>query len=253
KRLRRAREVRGQPPLPKGYGVPGRSEVRGSGGAEFDAALLSSDDKHILASLQDAIRDCTESLEKYRFNDAAHALYEFIWHKYCDWYVEYSKDVLYGDDAARREQVLKVMHYVFSNAIRLLHPMMPFVTEELWHAMGYNEVMNDECGVRNGKSKAGSIMTADWPVVLGEETLLRWGIDKNVVDYVNEKHELVRAGRILRADYGIMPTKKIDYFIKPDSPDFSKMLTEDKDSLVTLLRASNLSIDTDFKPQSAMP
>jgi len=58
-------------------------------------------------------------------------------HQFCDWYVEYSKDVLYGDDPARRAQALKVMRYVFSNSLRLLHPLMPFITEELWHAMQF--------------------------------------------------------------------------------------------------------------------
>ena len=76
------------------------------GGAGINAALLSADDRHILAKLSQTIESCTENLRRYRFNDAAQDLYAFIWHEYCDWYVEYSKDVLYGQDAARRAETL---------------------------------------------------------------------------------------------------------------------------------------------------
>ena len=92
-------------------------------------------------------------------------MYEFVWHQYCDWYVEHSKDTLYGADAARKAQTLNVMHYVFSTSLRLLHPIMPFITEELWHAMGYG-------GERD------TIMLAPWPAALDEESLGRWGIDR---------------------------------------------------------------------------
>src|SRR3989339_1507589 len=67
----------------------------------FDAKLLSPDDRHILARLNEAIAGCMDNLDKCRFNDVAHVLYEFVWHQYCDWYVECSKDTLYGSDMAR--------------------------------------------------------------------------------------------------------------------------------------------------------
>ncbi|MDD3605229.1 MAG: valine--tRNA ligase, partial [Kiritimatiellae bacterium] len=115
------------PELPEGFDNP-----------EFTAGSLSPDDAHILAKLNETISACTESLERFRFNDTAKALYEFFWHQFCDWYVESSKQVLYGEDAGRKQQVLTVMHYAFSSALRLLHPIMPFLTEELWTGMGYN-------------------------------------------------------------------------------------------------------------------
>ena len=206
----------------------------------FDICALGSDDQHILAQLHATIAAVTDSLERFRFNETAHLLYEFIWHEYCDWYVEYSKDILYGQDRTRREQVLRVMHYAFSNALRLLHPLMPFLTEELWHTMGYGD-------------DASFIMMAQWPVALEPAELARWGVTPEAVAYVDDKRELIRAGRMLRADYGIASAQKIDYVIKPESDGAAAMLSEEVASLATLLRASTVGIDPAFKPEGAMP
>jgi len=206
----------------------------------FDAKLLGPDDKHILAKLREAITAYNDNLEKCRFNDAAHVLYEFVWHQYCDWYVECSKDVLYGADIVRKENVLKVMNYVFSNALRLLHPMMPFVTEELWHEMAYG-------------TEAESIMTAKWPEVVDDRTFSGWGIDSVVVEYVDKKHDLVRVGRTLRSDYEIPPSKKIDYLVKPDSAELAQMLGADMQSVKSLLRSENITVDVALEPGKAAP
>ncbi len=211
-----------------------------TGKPPFDAEGLRPDDKHILSRLQKAVAGCTESLEKHRFNDAAHVLYEFVWHQFCDWYVEYSKEALYGENAARREQVLNVLHYVFANAIRLLHPMMPFLTEELWHAMGY--------GVEDD-----SIMRSPWPEPLSTADREAWGITGAVVDYVDNKHELIRVGRTMRADYGIVPSRKIDYLIKPNTAEAAELLSADAESIKMLLRAESLRVDTELVPEKAMP
>lgn len=203
-------------------------------------AQLSPDDKHILASLNVAVADCAINIDRRRFNDAAHVLYEFLWHKFCDWYLEYSKVVFYGDDEVRRKQVLQVMHHVLERSLRLLHPIMPFITEELWHVMGYGS--DDEL-----------IMLADWPEPLGDEAMIAAGIDVDAVTYVDQKHELVRVGRNLRSDYGISPAKKIEYLIKPNSVESETMLKRDADSLRSFLRAEDLVVDNALVPGKAMP
>ena len=207
--------------------------------ADFDPALLSADDRHILSKLSQAVEACTGNLEKFRFNDAAHDLYGFIWHEYCDWYVEYSKDVLYGQDAARKAEVLKVMHFAFSTALRLLHPFMPHLTEELWHGMGYGA--DDE-----------TIMLAPWPKPLAAE-LARWGATAEGAQYVDARHELTRVGRMLRADCGIAPGQKIDYIIKANSPALTAQLKADVATLKTALKAKEVTVDDAFMPASAMP
>jgi valyl-tRNA synthetase len=205
----------------------------------LEPALLSADDLHILAKLSRATESCTENLTRFRFNDAAQDLYGFIWHEYCDWYVEYSKDVLYGQDPDRRAEVLKVMHYAFSTALRLLHPFMPHLTEELWHGMGYGA--DDE-----------TIMTAPWPKPLTAE-LVQWGATSDRVGYVDARHELIRAGRMLRTDCGIAPGQKIDYIIKPNSAVLAAWLKADTATLKAMLKAGGMTIDETFTPGTAMP
>jgi len=201
---------------------------------------LSPDDQYVLARLNATVVECNLNLDRCRFNDAAHALYEFIWHQFCDWYVEYSKSVLYENDQARREHTLRIIHYVFSNILRLLHPFMPFITEELWHGMGYG-----------GESE--SISRAPWPVVVDEAGMLKLGIDPVVVAYVADKYDLIRMGRVLRSDYSIPPSRKIAYIVKPVSEQHAVMLKSDMESVLQLLRAEKVDILHDFAPVKAMP
>ena len=99
-------------------------------GAEAHATLP---DKWIKAKLNKAIAEVTKSLAEYRFNDAAAAVYRFVWHEFCDWYLELSKSVLYGKGTPQqRAAAQQTLHHVFKTSLKLLHPFMPFVTEELW-------------------------------------------------------------------------------------------------------------------------
>ncbi len=196
--------------------------------------LWSPDDWHIVAKVDDAAKAAMDCLERFRFNDYAKALYEFFWHEFCDWYVEYAKDVLYGNDDPRRREVLQVMHFVFSKAIRLLHPLMPFLTEELWHGMGYG-------------LEAESIMTAPWPT---PDPLMR-GLAEQHADYVDRKHDMIRVGRTMRADYEIPPGRKVDFALVPSMDEAE--LTRDSRAIELMLKAERFTIDPSFKPTQAMP
>lgn len=206
----------------------------------LDAKLLTPDDKHILIKLSDAVETCTANLEKYRFNDAAQCLYEFVRHQFCDWYVESTKDVLQGEDAERRAQTLRLLHSCLSVALRLLHPMMPFVTEELWHAMGYTD-------------EAETIMKAAWPSPWTADEFATVDIRRENADYVDDKHELVRLGRQLRADYNLPPGQWIDYVIHCDHDATADLLQKDTTSLRAALRASKVSVVSTSKSDVPMP
>jgi valyl-tRNA synthetase len=117
---------------------------------------------------------------------------------------------------------------------------MPFITEELWHTVGYG-------------AEADSIMTAPWPAAAGADLLRQWGVDGEVVSYVDEKHELVRIGRNLRSDFNIAPTKKIAYLVKPHSAAAAARLRADQASVATLLKAETVQVDPDLAPPRAMP
>jgi valyl-tRNA synthetase len=213
------------------------AEKAGGERTECRADLATPDDAHIVARLRQAVNECTESLERYRFNDAARTLYEFVWGQFCDRYLESAKDALYGADDARRLHTLGVLREVFSAVLRLLHPMMPFITEELWHAMSYGA--DDE-----------SIMTAPWPTELtGLSGIVT---DPAVVRYVEDKHELIRLGRSLKADYGIATTVETDYLFHPGSEDAAARVTADVASLKIALKAAKLDVATDARPTRGM-
>ena len=210
------------------------------GAIEFEAALLSADDKHILAKLCEASKSCTENLERFRFNDAAKTIYEFIWHQYCDRYVEYAKGALNGDDPARREQVLSILHFALSRALLLLHPIMPFLTEELWHAMGYG-------------TEEESIMTQLWPNSDARLSLEAFGVDAAQVDYVEQRHELASSIRALRSDNNVPPKAKIELTLKPSSPQIAAWLEADAVAMAATVSASGIVVDAAYEPTKAVP
>jgi valyl-tRNA synthetase len=92
-------------------------------------------DRWILARLQRAVNETTDALEGFRFNDAANAVYHFVWHELCDWYIELAKEALYGDDFDRKRGAQAILVHCLETTYRLLHPFMPFITEELWHVL----------------------------------------------------------------------------------------------------------------------
>jgi valyl-tRNA synthetase len=151
--------------------------------------------------------------------------------------VEYSKQVFYGTDEGRKQDVLNVMHHVFSNSLRLLHPLMPFLTEELWHGMGYNQ-------------SSETIMRAPWPKSVDVKSL---GIDSAVVDYVDARHELIRIARTLKTDSGVAPAQKVAYTLKPVSEQYANQSAADQATIVALLRCGEFTIDAAFAPAKAMP
>ncbi len=207
---------------------------------DFSTMSLNPDDQHILAKLSETIRATEENLEKHRFNDAALAMYDFVRHSFCDWYVEYSKSAFRGEDAQRKLEVEQVMNYVFAASLRLMHPFIPFITEELWHGMGYNTTHE-------------SIQRAPWPKALSEEDLAEWGVEERVVEYVEAKHDLIRVGRTLRSDYNLTPKQQAKFSIRPAQERVAALLREDLASVSMLLGAESIDVDRTFTPVGAMP
>ncbi|MCB1068925.1 MAG: valine--tRNA ligase [Verrucomicrobia bacterium] len=199
--------------------------------------LWSSDDWHIVAKAEDAAKAAEDCLERFRFNDYALAVHDFIWHEFCDWYVEYAKKPLNGEDAAVKREVLQVMYYTFSRALRLLHPLMPFLTEELWHAMGYGEADR-------------SILHEAWP--RDQENPLRNLAEPHVV-YVDRKHQLIRDARTLRSDYDLAPSLKLPLIIKPTDAAEADLLKADVEAIAGLARAESVTVDAGYEPEQVMP
>ena len=191
---------------------------------EISPGLLTSDDKWILIKLDQAIREITAALSDYRFNEATSALYRFFWSEYCDWYVEASKATLsrpvdpinretvetapdsriqgFKDSTARQANTLAVIDFVLSHTLRLFHPFLPFITEELWHGMGYAEDMPDNQG---GKS----ILFAPWPKPFDNDEKAHYGLSPEAEQEVSARYSFIADIRNLRAEKGISSNKRI--------------------------------------------
>ena len=165
---------------------------------DFEAGLPAADkldlsDKWVLSRLNHLARTATENLEKFELGLAAQKIQDFIWEVYCDWYIEIAKVRLNGSDAAEADAARKVLVYVLTQALKLLHPFMPFITEEIYHALpGTGE----------------SIMIQQWPEFTAE---LDYAADETdfekLMDYI-------KAVRNLRAEMGVHPAKRSSMVIE---------------------------------------
>ena len=209
---------------------------------EINPALLTSDDKWIMRRLNQAICEVTTAFKAYRFTDATGALYRFFWSEFCDWYVESCKATFFGEDAARKANVLAVFDFVMGHTLRLFHPFLPFITEELWYGLGYSEDMPADQGGE-------TIMTAHWPTALDEDFMTFYGLEETVDLLVDAKHQLVTAGRNLRTIGNIPFAKKVDYILKPAGT----LDPYEAEVIQSLLNAEGLEVNPDYAPRKGTP
>jgi valyl-tRNA synthetase len=220
-----------------------QSEVQG----EIDPKLLTSDDKWILLKLDQAIREMNTAFAEYKFSDATGTLYRFFWSEYCDWYVEASKTVLTSRDAKSESQdprdaehranTLAVIDFVLSHTLRLFHPFLPFITEELWHGMGYAEDMPENQGGQ-------TIMFAPWPKPLDNDFKSHYGLTGEDEKHIEARNELVTQGRSLRRTANIAANKKIRFILKPSR----ELVAHDVEVLKLLLNAEAVEVNANYQP-----
>ena len=185
---------------------------------------LTQDELHLLNTLEKACESVNTSLREFRFHSAAHDIYELVWNNFCDWFIEACKPRFNADEAAK-QQALAVLDYALWKLLRLLHPFMPFITEELAHRMGF---------LADGQS----IMTAAFPVA---DLKLPADVDK-ISEMTADKYALISAGRNLRLSNSIPPGKRIEYHIRAASQEISDSLCAQMDSLTAMLNASLISV-----------
>ncbi|MDQ3413679.1 MAG: class I tRNA ligase family protein, partial [Verrucomicrobiota bacterium] len=205
----------------------------------INPALLTSDDKWILLRLDAAIRAVTQALEEYNFSEAAQTLYRFFWSEFCDWYLEASKASLATD---RQANTLAVIDFVLGHTLRLFHPFLPFITEELWHGLGFNRDLPDDQG-------ASSIQFARWPEPLDDAFKSHYGLNPNDEQFAHAKYETVIAGRRLRRDFNIASNKRVAFILKPKNS-----LPEDEAAVLRiLLNAERLELPSSYDPPKGTP
>ncbi len=197
---------------------------------ELDISLLTDSDRHILATANAALEATDAALQAYRFQDAALAVYDFVWNQLCDWYLEDAKKSLYGADDARRVQTVRILADVLSRALRMIHPFMPFVTEEIWHQMGYATGIDE------------TISHAAWPKAYPAAFCQACGLTDEIRSFVNNRHALITAGRALRVSLNIPPSAKPSFIVDVKNGADGDRLGADLETLVASLNASSVTI-----------
>ena len=162
-------------------------------------AKLNGADKWILTRLNDVVKDVTINLNKYEIGLAAARLYDFTWTEFCDWYIEMSKPLLYGGNKKDHSHAVAMLTYVLTAILKLLHPFIPFVTEEIYSKFA---------------PKGSVLMVSDWPAY-NKKTVFR----KEERQFESLR-ETVVAIRNMRAEMNVPPSKRVDAFVVTDNPSF---------------------------------
>ncbi len=162
-----------------------------------DAGLLAREDKWVLSKLNVLIGEVTNNLEKYELGIAVQKVYDFIWDTYCDWFIEMTKARLYGQDETAKTTAQQVLVYVLDQLLRLLHPFMPFITEEIWQALPH---------------EGESIMVAQWPVA---DESLSFPVEGAEMEMVMNA---IRAVRNLRSEMNVPQSRKSTLYVVTEQP-----------------------------------
>lgn len=179
-------------------------------------------DQWILVQLNDCIRKVTEYLNHYQFSDAAMAIYEFTWNYFCDWYVELVKEILYQqEDSNKKKTAQYVLWYVLEHILRLLHPFMPFISEEIWQKIPHKGI---------------SISVSNWPVYKKEKT------ERNIKERVALLQDVIRVIRNIKAEMNIPLTRKVDAHIRVLDKKKEKLLREHQTYLKNLAHLNTIVI-----------
>ncbi len=197
---------------------------------KIDSQYLSIFSLEVLTRLNETIDTIEAAYRDYQFNTVAQQLYDFIWSDYCDWFVEAAKTDIFSEDEGRKKSTLAVMDFILSAVLRLLHPFMPHITEELWSMFGFGK---------------GTIQFEAPPARIAMEG----------VDFVKKRklvaaiYETVQAGRNLRAEAGIPSNKKARFILMTSNAEVSNEVL----TISRLLNAGHLDIATHEPHRSGTP
>jgi len=189
--------------------------------------VLDLPGRWILGRLALTSAETNDALEKYRFNDAANCIYQFAWHEFCDWYIEITKPVIYQDDCEEKRAVVNCLFFVLEKILLLLHPFMPFVTEEIWSSVF---------------SQGSSIMTCTYPVKLP-----RFQEEERQMDFIINA---VTGIRSIRGELNVQPSLEIRADIRTLSEETEKVLKDNLTAIMKLTRCKEINIGSDIQKVS---
>ena len=199
---------------------------------EIDYANISLADRWILARLAETTDKVAEAIDTYKFNEAANALYSFVWHSFCDWYLEASKAALYGkmgDEAMNSTR--SVLYRVLHDTLILLHPIVPFVSEEIYSKLPGTE---------------GSIMKASWPEC-GE--FAAHGADATAEKEMEAVIAVISGIRNIRSEMNIAPSMELTVEVQAETEEMAAIVEREKSTVMTLSRLGSCEV----KPSGERP
>jgi len=181
----------------------------------------------ITAAVADCTRSVTAALDTYRFDEAASRLYHFVWGTFCDWYLEFTKPILQGEDAAARAETQATTAWILGRIVHLLHPIMPFITEEVWEQLA-------------GQT-SGMLITAPWP------EFQRDAIEPEASAEMEWVVQAISAIRALRAEMNVPPPARVPLLIKDAEPVAAQRVERHREHFVRLARVER------FEPVESLP
>ncbi|CAK4845532.1 unnamed protein product [Aphanomyces euteiches] len=207
--------------------------LEGFQAADIDlTGKLGTSDRWILHRLNETVVRITRLLDSYEFGETGRLLYDFIWDDLCDWYIEFSKLSLYSTDAEAKRSTQSVLAYVLDQTQRMIHPFMPFISEEIWQHLPH---------------EGETISLAAWPVFKPEF------VADDAVREMEQLMEVIRAVRNIRAEVNVPMSKKIELLLKPGSPEIEAIYQKNTEYIRRFCNTSQLEINSQLvSPEKAM-
>ena len=190
-----------------------------------DTDALTVADKWVLSKLNTLISEVTDNMERYELGVAIQKVYDFLWDTYCDWYIELTKARLYSDDEVQKNTALQVLVYVLDQTLRLLHPFMPFITEEIWQSLPHD---------------GDALIVANWPTYTDA---LAFPKEESLMESVMSA---IRSIRNRRAEMNVPPSTKAALFVLTSKP---QVFTEGSDFIQRLAYADQVTV-LDKEPEN---
>ena len=190
---------------------------------KITTADLTTIDKWIISKMNTLVKDVTDNMEKYELGIAADKIYNFLWEEFCDWYIEMVKPRLWDEKGETRAAALYTLKTVLANCLKLLHPYMPFVTEEIYCTLTGEE----------------SVMIADWPVYKDE-----WNFASEEQD-IDVIKEAVRGVRNIRTEMNVPPSRKANTFVVSEKAEIRKIFEESESIFEKLAYSDKVVVQAD--------
>jgi len=194
---------------------------------EKEKLKMSLVDKWIISKLNETIKKSTECLNEYKYGEAVKIIYEFAWNEFCDWYIEFIKPRLYQEeDAIEKRTSQYILWFVLENTLKLLHPFMPFVTEEIWQKLPH---------------KGESIMVSPWPKYKEKY------MNKDAEKKMNKIMSIIKTIRNIKSDMNIPYSKEIDLYLNVNEKDKLELIKENIYYIETMIKTKSLEVGTGIK------